>query len=98
MQDQKLRKGPWFEEEDQRLTAIVRLLGERRWDALANASGSILHQPKFFNSMWHRMIRLTKLGNSLTKFSPARSWEEREELSIEVDELSSSKFEAWSNK
>ncbi|XP_017256685.1 transcription factor MYB27 [Daucus carota subsp. sativus] len=39
MQDQKMRKGPWFEEEDQRLTAIVRLLGERRWDALANASG-----------------------------------------------------------
>lgn len=44
MQNQKLRKGPWFEEEDERLTAIVRLLGERRWDALANASGKILHQ------------------------------------------------------
>lgn len=39
MQDQNLRKGPWFEEEDEQLTTIVGLLGERRWDALAKASG-----------------------------------------------------------
>lgn len=48
MQDQKLRKGPWFEDEDERLTDIVGLLGERRWDALANASGSILVQADIF--------------------------------------------------
>ncbi|XP_059643370.1 transcription factor MYB27 [Cornus florida] len=35
----KLHKGPWFEEEDEQLTAIVALLGERRWDSLAKASG-----------------------------------------------------------
>ncbi|CAK9142990.1 unnamed protein product [Ilex paraguariensis] len=39
MQEEKLRKGPWLEEEDEILTATVALLGERRWDALAKASG-----------------------------------------------------------
>ncbi|XP_050380678.1 transcription factor MYB27-like [Argentina anserina] len=35
----KLRKGPWLEEEDERLTKYVRLKGDRRWDALAKESG-----------------------------------------------------------
>ncbi|KAK6943888.1 SANT/Myb domain [Dillenia turbinata] len=39
MQGEKLRKGPWLEEEDQRLTAVVNLLGERRWDYIARISG-----------------------------------------------------------
>lgn len=43
IQEENMRRGPWFEEEDERLTAIVALLGERRWDALAKASG-ITHQ------------------------------------------------------
>ncbi|XP_057462577.1 transcription factor MYB27-like [Actinidia eriantha] len=38
-EEEKLRKGPWLEKEDERLTAIVALMGERRWDSLAKASG-----------------------------------------------------------
>ncbi|KAJ9554808.1 hypothetical protein OSB04_009422 [Centaurea solstitialis] len=34
-----LRRGPWLDEEDERLTAIVKALGEKHWDALANESG-----------------------------------------------------------
>lgn len=39
MQESELRKGPWLEEEDQQLADAVVVLGERRWDALAKASG-----------------------------------------------------------
>ncbi|XP_057982200.1 transcription factor MYB27-like [Malania oleifera] len=39
MQEAKQRKGLWLEEEDNRLTAYVTLLGERRWDWIAKASG-----------------------------------------------------------
>ncbi|KAF6140268.1 hypothetical protein GIB67_000316 [Kingdonia uniflora] len=39
MQEQMIRKGPWLEEEDERLAAFVTLMGERRWDSLARASG-----------------------------------------------------------
>lgn len=35
----QMRKGPWLEEEDATLIAVVSSLGERRWDALAKASG-----------------------------------------------------------
>lgn len=45
MQGENLRKGPWLEEEDQQLTAYVELLGERRWDSIARASG-IVHKNK----------------------------------------------------
>lgn len=38
---QELRKGPWLEEEDERLIAVVSVLGQRRWDALAKASGKL---------------------------------------------------------
>lgn len=41
MQGENLRKGSWLEEEDERLTAFVGLLGERRWDSIARASGMI---------------------------------------------------------
>ncbi|EOA26012.1 hypothetical protein CARUB_v10019409mg [Capsella rubella] len=34
-----LRRGPWLEEEDERLVKFVTLLGERRWDSLAIVSG-----------------------------------------------------------
>lgn len=36
-----LRKGPWVEEEDERLMTSVTLMGERRWDSIARASGMI---------------------------------------------------------
>ncbi|KAM1441560.1 hypothetical protein ACFXTO_009658 [Malus domestica] len=39
MDGEKLRKGPWLEEEDERLTTVVNLKGNRRWDALAKESG-----------------------------------------------------------
>ncbi|XP_049361874.1 transcription factor MYB27-like [Solanum verrucosum] len=39
MQEEKLRKGPWLDEEDKRLAYVIAILGERRWDALAKASG-----------------------------------------------------------
>lgn len=40
MQEEKLRKGPWLNEEDERLAYVIAILGERRWDALAKASGN----------------------------------------------------------
>jgi myb proto-oncogene protein len=43
MKGENLRKGPWLEEEDERLTSFVSLMGERRWDSLARASGMIHH-------------------------------------------------------
>ncbi|KAL6133457.1 hypothetical protein ACLB2K_065692 [Fragaria x ananassa] len=39
VEGENLRKGPWLEEEDERLTMYVRLKGNRRWDALAKESG-----------------------------------------------------------
>lgn len=48
MQEEELRKGPWFEEEDEQLTAIVEIMGDKRWDSLAKASGTLeyIHQSK----------------------------------------------------
>ncbi|KAI3791885.1 hypothetical protein L2E82_05749 [Cichorium intybus] len=34
-----LRRGPWHDEEDERLTTTVGALGEKHWDALAKQSG-----------------------------------------------------------
>lgn len=39
MQGEKLRKGAWQEEEDELLSTFVTLMGERRWDSIARASG-----------------------------------------------------------
>ncbi|PIA37179.1 hypothetical protein AQUCO_03000038v1 [Aquilegia coerulea] len=39
MQEEIMRKGPWLEEEDERLTTYVALMGERRWDSIARVSG-----------------------------------------------------------
>ncbi|KAH7853587.1 hypothetical protein Vadar_004413 [Vaccinium darrowii] len=39
MQEEELRKGPWFEEEDEQLAAVVEIMGDKRWDSLAKASG-----------------------------------------------------------
>ncbi|CAN4121488.1 unnamed protein product [Withania somnifera] len=40
MQEEKLRKGPWLDEEDERPAYIVAILSELRWDALAKVSRS----------------------------------------------------------
>ncbi|WMV52391.1 hypothetical protein MTR67_045776 [Solanum verrucosum] len=39
MQEEELRRGQWLEEEDERLSMMVGVFGERRWDALAKTSG-----------------------------------------------------------
>lgn len=39
--EETLRRGPWLEEEDERLVKFVTLLGERRWDSLARVSGTL---------------------------------------------------------
>ncbi|KAK2654920.1 hypothetical protein Ddye_007972 [Dipteronia dyeriana] len=39
MQGEKLRKGPWHEEEDKQLITFVTLLGNRKWDYIARVSG-----------------------------------------------------------
>ena len=39
--EETLRRGPWLEEEDERLVKFVTLLGERRWDSLARVSGTV---------------------------------------------------------
>ncbi|KAK9153875.1 hypothetical protein Sjap_001355 [Stephania japonica] len=38
-EDSIVRKGPWLEEEDERLATFVTLMGERRWDSIARVSG-----------------------------------------------------------
>ncbi|XP_038903011.1 transcription factor MYB27-like [Benincasa hispida] len=39
LQSEKLRRGPWLEEEDRKLTIFVTRMGERKWDLIAKASG-----------------------------------------------------------
>ncbi|CAO2824145.1 unnamed protein product [Amaranthus hypochondriacus] len=39
MKEENIRKGPWYQEEDDRLKAFVTLLGARRWDSIARISG-----------------------------------------------------------
>ncbi|KAJ7976897.1 Myb transcription factor [Quillaja saponaria] len=62
--EQNLRKGSWLEEEDERLTAFVTLLGERRWDSLAKASGLkrseehlILQLQEQWGNKWSRIAQ-----------------------------------------
>lgn len=45
-QGDKLRKGPWHEEEDELLTASATLLEERKWDSIARLSGRILRNER----------------------------------------------------
>ncbi|KAK1389549.1 Transcription factor MYB48 [Heracleum sosnowskyi] len=82
MQDQKLRKGPWFEEEDERLTAVVGLLGERRWDALANASG-LRRSGKSCRLRWMNYLR--------PNLKHGRIGEEEEKLILQL-------HQQWGNK
>ncbi|KAF5750431.1 hypothetical protein HS088_TW03G00767 [Tripterygium wilfordii] len=48
MHEENLRKGPWLEEEDERLITYVTLLGERRWDSLARSSEKFPKQGNLF--------------------------------------------------
>ncbi|CAL5350917.1 unnamed protein product [Camellia sinensis] len=56
MEDEKLRKGPWYEEEDERLTAIVAVMGERRWDSVATVSG-LRRSGKSCRMRWMNYLR-----------------------------------------
>lgn len=47
-QGEELRRGAWLDEEDERLTAFVNLMGERRWDILAKASGKLINDPSIY--------------------------------------------------
>lgn len=38
-EDETTRKGPWTEQEDFQLVFYVQMLGDRRWDFIANVSG-----------------------------------------------------------
>lgn len=40
MRIENVRKGPWYEEEDERLKTFVAVLGARRWDTVAKISGN----------------------------------------------------------
>ncbi|KAK8621801.1 hypothetical protein V6N13_081234 [Hibiscus sabdariffa] len=39
MRGESMRKGPWHEDEDERLITFVKILGSRRWDYVARISG-----------------------------------------------------------
>ncbi|KAA8516584.1 hypothetical protein F0562_016910 [Nyssa sinensis] len=82
MQEEKLRKGPWLEEEDEWLNAIVGLLGERRWDSLAKASG-LRRSGKSCRLRWMNYLRPN------LKHGP---------ISIEEEEIIVQLHERWGNK
>ncbi|KAK2990965.1 hypothetical protein RJ640_007113 [Escallonia rubra] len=82
MQEKNLRKGPWLEEEDEQLNAIVTLLGERRWDALAKASG-LRRSGKSCRLRWMNYLR-PNLKHGLIS-------EEEEQIILQL-------HEQWGNK
>ncbi|KAK6231679.1 hypothetical protein SCA6_001752 [Theobroma cacao] len=55
MHGESLRKGPWHEDEDERLITFVKLLGSRRWDYVARVSG-IIHKEEHLWSMIARRL------------------------------------------
>nr|GEV91464.1 transcription factor MYB59-like [Tanacetum cinerariifolium] len=59
---ENLRRGPWLEEEDERLTKYVGALGEKHWDALAIESG-LKRSGKSCRLRWKNYLRPNlKLG------------------------------------
>lgn len=56
-QDDQFRKGTWLEEEDERLISFVQLMGDKKWDALAKASGKNYYYclAFFFFSLKHEI-------------------------------------------
>ncbi|CAM8964628.1 unnamed protein product [Rhodiola kirilowii] len=55
-EDINMRKGPWEEDEDELLKAIVLKMGEGRWDSLAKASG-LLRSGKSCRLRWLNYLR-----------------------------------------
>uniref|UniRef100_A0A6M2E7M0 MYB family protein n=1 Tax=Populus davidiana TaxID=266767 RepID=A0A6M2E7M0_9ROSI len=55
-QGDKLRKGPWHEEEDELLTASATLLEERKWDSIARLSG-LMRSGKSCRMRWLNYLR-----------------------------------------
>ncbi|KAK9195452.1 hypothetical protein WN943_003573 [Citrus x changshan-huyou] len=69
MQEEKLRKGPWHEEEDELLVTFVTLFGERRWDYIAKASG-LKRSGKSCRLRWLNYLRPNiKHGNNAKRDS-----------------------------
>lgn len=66
MQEAEMRKGPWLEEEDERLIAAVSILGERRWDSLAKASG-LRRSGKSCRLRWMNYLRPNLKHGHITK-------------------------------
>ncbi|KAL2933443.1 Transcription factor MYB27 [Bienertia sinuspersici] len=56
MGEENLRKGPWYEEEDERLKAFVAVLGARRWDSVARISG-LMRSGKSCRLRWLNYLR-----------------------------------------
>ncbi|XP_019461984.1 PREDICTED: myb-related protein MYBAS1-like [Lupinus angustifolius] len=56
MQGEYLRKGPWFQEEDETLTRFVNHLGGRRWDSLAKVAG-LRRSGKSCRLRWKNYLR-----------------------------------------
>ncbi|CAE6076087.1 unnamed protein product [Arabidopsis arenosa] len=54
--EETLRRGPWLEEEDERLVKFITLLGERRWDSLAIVSG-LKRSGKSCRLRWSKIAR-----------------------------------------
>ncbi|XP_059298198.1 transcription factor MYB27-like [Lycium ferocissimum] len=66
MQEEELRRGQWLEEEDERLAMIVAILGERRWDALAKASG-LRRSGKSCRLRWLNYLRPNLKNGHITR-------------------------------
>ncbi|CAL0321417.1 unnamed protein product [Lupinus luteus] len=56
MQGEYLRKGPWFQEEDETLIRFVNHLGGRRWDSLAKVAG-LRRSGKSCRLRWKNYLR-----------------------------------------
>ncbi|PIN10303.1 hypothetical protein CDL12_05838 [Handroanthus impetiginosus] len=82
MQEVELRKGPWLEDEDEKLAAVVALLGERRWDSLAKASG-LRRSGKSCRLRWMNYLRPNLKHGKISK--------EEEKVIIEL-------HKKWGNK
>ncbi|KAH7512018.1 transcription factor MYB27 isoform X2 [Ziziphus jujuba] len=81
-QVEELRRGTWLDEEDERLTTFVNLMGERRWDDLAKASG-LRRSGKSCRLRWLNYLRPNlKHGN----------------ISVEEENIIHQLHERWGNK
>ncbi|GAB4856602.1 hypothetical protein Ancab_014518 [Ancistrocladus abbreviatus] len=82
MREGNLRKGPWSEEEDERLKAFIALLGGRQWDSLARASG-LRRSGKSCRLRWLNYLRPNLKHSSISA--------EEEEIILQL-------HQRWGNK